>query len=76
MTELRREPIGVAAMGSVGTVPCMYCREPIAADRFAYWSAEKRLLSAACPACQRRVTLSTETWRGWIRESGTPAATA
>ena len=76
MTELLREPTDAVAAGAVRTVPCVYCREPIAADTFAYWSSARRLLSAACPACQRRVTLTAVTWRRWIRESATSAATA
>jgi hypothetical protein len=47
----------------VGVVPCIYCRAEIAADSFVYWSDAKRLLSAWCPACLRRVTLPTRTWR-------------
>jgi len=74
VTELLREPTGAPA--AVETVPCVYCREPIAAHTFTYWSSARRLLSADCPGCQRRVTLPTATWRRWSRESGTSAATA
>ena len=73
MTETLPEP---SAPGAVPTVSCVYCREQIPADTFAYWSSARRLLSAACPACRRRVTLSAATWRRWSRESGTSAATA
>lgn len=74
MSELILEPTG--AVASAGqTVPCVYCREPIAADKFSYWSPARRLLSAACPACQRRVTLSEATWRRWSGESSTSAPT-
>jgi hypothetical protein len=75
MTELLPEPL-TAAAGATRTVPCVYCWEPIAAEAFAYWSSARRLLSAGCPACLRRVTLPAATWRRWSRESGTPAATA
>jgi len=75
LSELILEPTGAVASDGQ-TVPCVYCREPIAADKFSYWSPARRLLSAACPACQRRVTLSEATWRRWSRESGTSAVTA
>ena len=48
-------------------VPCVYCRSVIPAGKFAFWSGAKRLLSADCPACERRVTLATSTWRRWLR---------
>jgi hypothetical protein len=35
---------------------CVYCRADIAAEEFVDWTAVRRLLSAACPHCQRRVT--------------------
>ncbi len=73
MTELLPELGGDAAATPVGMVPCVYCREPIAADTFAYWSSARRLLSAACPTCERRVTLTAVTWRRWRR--GAVAAT-
>jgi hypothetical protein len=63
MTEDLREQAGATAVGVVETLPCVYCREPIAADTFVYWSSARRLLSAACPACERQVTLPTATWR-------------
>jgi hypothetical protein len=50
-------------------LPCIYCREPMIAGTFAYLSSAKRLVSATCPACSRRVTLATTTWRRW-REVG------
>jgi hypothetical protein len=52
-----------------GPVPCPYCHEQIAADRFAFWSPARRLVSADCAACERRVTLTTKTWRRWSRLS-------
>jgi hypothetical protein len=58
-----REQTGTRAAGAVGAILCVYCREPIAADAFAYWSSARRLLSAVCPACERRVTLPAATWR-------------
>ena len=48
-------------------VPCVYCRSVIPAAKFTFWSDAKRLLSADCPACERRVTLATSTWRRWLR---------
>jgi len=48
-------------------VPCVYCRSVIPAAKFAFWSDAKRLLSADCPTCERRVTLATSTWRRWLR---------
>ena len=63
MSEGLRERTGVTAAGAVGTIPCVYCREPIAADTFVYWSPARQLLSAACPACERRLTLPAATWR-------------
>ena len=50
---------------SSGNIPCVYCRKPIAAHAFSYWSTAKRLVSAGCPACHRRVTLTSATWRRW-----------
>jgi len=52
-------------------VPCVYCRSVIPAAKFAFWSDAKRLLSADCPACDRRVTLATATWRRWLRSLST-----
>ena len=75
MTDLLLEPTGAVAADAAWTVPCVYCREPIAAATFVGWSSTGRLLSAGCPACQRRVTLPATTWRRWSRQSGTPAAT-
>ena len=63
-------PIALAPGGQV-TLPCVYCRQPIAAAAFSYWSAAERLLSASCPACQRRVTLTARTWRRWRDEGNT-----
>lgn len=48
-------------------IPCVYCRSVIPAATFVFWSDAKRLLSADCPACGRRVTLATSTWRRWLR---------
>ena len=44
------------------TVSCAYCREPILADTFTFWSSARRLVSADCPHCGRRVTLTAATW--------------
>jgi hypothetical protein len=76
MTRELDEPTIVTPMSvAVPTVPCVYCREPISAATFAYWSVAKRLLSAQCPTCQRRVTLAAATWRRWSSELGVSVAT-
>jgi hypothetical protein len=46
-------------------IPCAYCWEPIPAASFVYWSQAKRLLSAPCPCCDRRMTVATRTWKTW-----------
>lgn len=51
------------------SVPCVYCRGPIPASTFAFWTTARRLISATCPDCGRRVTLATPTWRRWIKQS-------
>lgn len=51
------------------SVPCVYCRGPIPASTFVFWSNARRLMSATCPECDRRVTLVTSTWRRWIKQS-------
>jgi hypothetical protein len=69
MPRVLDEPTTLTTAPVVGpTVPCVYCREPIAAATFEYWSAAKRLLSADCPTCRRRVTLTAATWRRWSSE--------
>jgi hypothetical protein len=73
MVDVFRSPATVAG-GTVRTVPCIYCREPIAAETFLHWPSERRLLSASCTSCQRRVTLPDVTFRRWSPESGPPAA--
>jgi hypothetical protein len=39
-----------------------------------YWSTAKRLVSAPCPSCRRRVTLTAVIWRRLSRagEAATP----
>lgn len=54
----------------VARVPCAYCKEPIQADSFVYWSPAKRLLSASCSTCGRRTTLASSTWRRWCTRAG------
>jgi hypothetical protein len=51
------------------SVPCVYCRGPIPATTFAFWTNARRLISATCPECNRRVTLATPTWRRWVKQS-------
>jgi hypothetical protein len=48
-------------------IPCTFCSTDIPAVAFdeAYWSATKRLLSAACPGCHQRTVLSLKVWRRW-----------
>jgi hypothetical protein len=36
---------------------------------FSYWTATTRLLSARCPDCERRTTMTAETLRHWHDES-------
>ena len=48
-------------------VQCVYCRGSIPASAFTYWSSARRLLTATCPDCDRRVTLATDTWRRWLK---------
>jgi hypothetical protein len=50
-------------------VPCVYCHGPIPASTFAFWTNARRLMSATCPECDRRVTLATPTWRRWVKQS-------
>lgn len=64
--DLRSVTVEASPADSLRGVPCVYCRSFIPAARFAFWSDAKRLLSADCPACQRRVTLATSTWRRWL----------
>jgi len=59
-SEVRREP-----PPDIAVLPCVYCRADIAADDFVFWTAARRLLSATCPHCKRRVTLAAATWRRW-----------
>jgi hypothetical protein len=47
-------------------VPCIYCRDPIPAESFTFWSSTRRLMSATCPTCSRRVTLTAATWQRWV----------
>lgn len=44
-------------------LPCTYCRGPVPAASFVYWSTGRQLLSAICPQCRRRVTVRSATWR-------------
>jgi hypothetical protein len=82
---MTREPTDETARGAPAvttpehpagaTVPCVYCRQQIAADRFVFWSAARRLMSADCAECERRVTLTTTTWHKWTRRPSEAAAT-
>ena len=58
---LRNATAELRAGDSQCGVPCVYCRSVIPAATFAFWSDAKRLLSADCPTCERRVTLATST---------------
>jgi hypothetical protein len=58
MTDLLLEPPSIAlTLPTPVSAPCVYCREPIAADSFVSWPGGKPLVSAGCPSCGRRVTL-------------------
>jgi hypothetical protein len=46
-------------------IPCVYCWESIPALSFAYLSPARRVLSAPCLSCDRRMTLAVSTWRRW-----------
>ena len=71
MTDFIRE----RAVSRPGHVPCIYCHEPVPAEAFTYWSATRRLVSAQCPWCDRRVTLASSTWRRWSRGRGDSPST-
>lgn len=60
----------------VVSVPCVYCRGAIPASTFAFWTNARRLLSAECPQCHRRVTLTALTWRRWLAMAREAASTA
>ena len=47
------------------SVPCVYCRSAIDSASFAYTSSLRQLVSAICPGCARRVTISVKTWQRW-----------
>lgn len=71
--ETAEEQHELQAVRAVRTVlPCVYCRADISADDFEFWTAAHRLLSATCPHCQRRVTLTAVTWRRWARPASDP----
>jgi hypothetical protein len=68
MTDL----LGQTSLAVAGSIPCIYCRASIPAGTFAYWSSGRRLLSADCPSCQRRMTLTARVWRRWVGLSCEP----
>jgi hypothetical protein len=51
--------------GGAGSVPCFHCAHTIPADTFIPWTGSTRLISASCPACTRRTTLSVESRSGF-----------
>lgn len=51
-------------------LPCIYCNRGIPAEAFSYWTTARRMLSANCPSCSRRVTLTATTLRRWCRRGG------
>jgi hypothetical protein len=51
------------ALRRLAPISCVYCWEPIPAESFTYWSPAKRVLSVACPCCDRRVILTAATWQ-------------
>jgi hypothetical protein len=52
-----------SSLRRLAPIACVYCWEPIPAESFAYWSPAKRVLSVACPCCDRRVILTAATWQ-------------
>jgi hypothetical protein len=65
--------MSVALGVKLGPIPCAYCWEPIPANAFVFWSQARRIMSAPCPCCDRRMTLTPETWLHWssaVRASG------
>ena len=47
-------------------IACAYCREDvIPANAFSYLSELELLLTAVCPACDRRVTMTSRTLASW-----------
>lgn len=56
---------------SAGVSLVQLCRKPVPAKSFTYWAAAKRLLSASCPNCARKMTLTTVAWRRWSGVNGT-----
>jgi hypothetical protein len=66
--------LGNAATAVGVCVPCTYCRAPMPADTFVFWSNAKRLLSADCRECQRRVTIAATTWRRWTGVDSPPTS--
>jgi len=55
----------VVPMTAQVSVPCVYCCSAIDSASFAYTSSLRRLVSATCPGCARRVTVSVKTWQRW-----------
>ena len=49
----------------IPSVPCDFCASRIPADSFqsVYWSGNDRLLTAHCPGCRQRTTMSRKLWR-------------
>jgi hypothetical protein len=57
--------ISVVPIDSMAFVGCAYCTTSIPALEFEYpyWTAAQRLLSAWCPGCHLRVSISAKSWR-------------
>jgi hypothetical protein len=53
-------------------IPCVYCSEPIPAQSFVSLTPARRVLSAPCPNCDRRMTLAASTWRHWSNRTEVP----
>jgi predicted RNA-binding Zn-ribbon protein involved in translation (DUF1610 family) len=62
-----------SATAAAAAHPCPYCFGDVPLDAFVPWSPARRLVRADCPACGRRVTVITSTWRSWNQAS--PATT-
>jgi hypothetical protein len=68
--------IAPSSTGPGSCVPCPRCAAEIPPEAFEYpyWTAAQRLLSAWCPGCHLRVSITAKQWR---RASGlTELATA
>lgn len=66
------DPVGARPEPDMAAVPCTYCRAPVPLSSFTYWSTTARLLAAACPNCQRQMSVLASTWRRWTTHKPIP----